>query len=332
MEARAVETLPQDPGWRFEPKWDGFRCLAFAAGGEVELRAKSGKSLSRYFPDMVRALAALPGPFVVDGELAIPVGEGLSFEALQLRLHPAASRVEKLARESPAILIAFDMLVARDGKSLVDRPLAPRRQALERWFGSLGAGALVRLSPGTDNPDQARLWLERAGGDLDGVIAKRLDEPYRAGERAMLKVKRWRTVDCVVGGFRYLERGSLVGALLLGLYDDAGSLHHVGFTSAIHDDERPALTNTLEALIEPPGFTGAAPGGPSRWRGGRALAWSPLRPELVAEVRYDHASGARLRHGAGFVRWRPDKAPRQCRLDQLQPEARPVRLLAEIGA
>jgi ATP-dependent DNA ligase len=329
MEAKSVEALPEGGGWQFEPKWDGFRCLAFRDGETVELRAKSGKPLGRYFPEVVARLKALkPQRFVIDGELAIPVGEGLSFDALQMRLHPAESRIRKLAAETPAIFILFDMLATPEGESLLEAPLLRRRAALERFFEAVDNEGL-RLTPYTRELKQARKWLERAGGALDGVVAKRLDGPYVPGERAMLKIKRLRTADCVVGGFRYGTGSREVGSLLLGLYNEAGQLDHVGFTSTITNAERGALTRRLEALVEAPGFTGKAPGGPSRWSTDRSGEWEPLRHELVVEVRYDHVTGDRFRHGAKLMRWRPDKAPRQCTFEQLQVEARPSRLVRE---
>jgi ATP-dependent DNA ligase len=331
MEAKLVAALPADEGWQFEPKWDGFRCLAFRDENVVALRAKSGKALDRFFPEVSAALLALPiKRFAIDGELAIPVGPTLSFDALQMRLHPAESRVRRLASETPAVMILFDCLLDRAGRSLLDAPLSERRRALETFFASLQAPGLLRLSPYTRERAEAQRWLERAGGELDGVIAKRVHDPYVPGERAMLKVKRMRTADCVVGGFRYESGGNEVGSLLLGLYDADGNLDHVGFTSSIAANERAALTKRLEKLIEPPGFTGAAPGGPSRWSNERSTEWEPLKPTLVAEVRYDHASGDRFRHGAKFVRWRPDKAPRQCTLEQLEAPARPGRLISEV--
>ena len=225
------------------------------------------------------------------------------------------------------MLIVFDCLMTSDGEDLTPQPLSQRRKALERFHREQAPQASLRLSPATDDLQQARAWLERAGGALDGVVAKRLNEAYQPGVRAMLKIKRMRTADCVVGGFRYLSDERLVGSLLLGLYDASGKLDHVGFTSTITDDERPELTRRLEALIEAPGFTGDAPGGPSRWSNGRSADWRPLRPELVAEVRYDHVSGGRFRHGTRLLRWRPDKSPRQCGLEQLQAEARPGELI-----
>jgi ATP-dependent DNA ligase len=331
MEARSVEALPDGPGWQYEPKWDGFRCLAFRAGGEVELQAKSGKILTRYFPEVAALLGSLPADrFVADGELAVPAGDSLSFDALQLRLHPAESRIRRLAAESPAIFILFDLLTTPLGESLLEAPLTERRAALEGFHAKAGETGTLRLSPYTRDREEAQAWLDRAGGMLDGIVAKRLDGRYKAGERAMLKVKRLRTADCVVGGFRYGTKSREVGSLLLGLYGDDGMLHHVGFTSTIGAAQRAALTGRLEALIEPPGFTGNAPGGPSRWATERSAEWQPLRPELVVEVRYDHVTGDRFRHGTALMRWRPDKAPRQCTFDQLEREARPARLIAEV--
>jgi len=331
MEAKLIEELPTDGGWRFEPKWDGFRCLVFKAGREVDLRAKSGKPLGRYFPEVVEALAALPvARFVVDGELTIAVDGELSFAALQMRLHPAQSRVRKLAAETPATLVLFDDLLDARGRSLVDAPLTRRRAELEALFDRFKGAPQVRLSPGTEDLKQARAWLAQAGGALDGVVAKRLDGPYVSGERAMLKIKRLRTADCVVGGFRYEHDSRLVGSLLLGLYNAAGKLDHVGFSSTITDAARPALTRRLEKLAGGSGFTGSAPGGPSRWSTERSAEWTPLKPRLVAEVRYDQVSGDRFRHGTRFLRWRPDKAPRQCTLAQLRAEAAPDLLLARL--
>ncbi|KRC80938.1 ATP-dependent DNA ligase [Sphingomonas sp. Root241] len=331
MEARLVEALPDEPGWQFEPKWDGFRCLAFKQHGEVALQSKSGKPLARYFPEVAAMIAALPVEQVVlDGELLIPVGSTLSFEALQMRLHPAESRIRKLSAATPARLMLFDCLWSSERGSLADRPLAERRAALETFHAEHRSETL-RLSPLTEERAIAQRWLDAAGGALDGVIAKRRDGAYQPGERAMLKVKRLRTADCVVGGFRYASKKREVGSLLLGLYDDAGLLHHVGFTSAIAAADRPALTQRLEALVEAPGFTGDAPGGPSRWSTERSAEWQPLRPELVAEVRYDHVTGRRFRHGTGFLRWRPDKAPRQCTMEQLGEEARPALVEAALA-
>ena len=325
MEALLAAELPAGDGWQFEPKWDGFRCLARRDGDEVTLTSKAGKPLARYFPEVVDMLRGLKAKrFLLDGELIISVGDALSFDALQLRLHPAESRIRKLSAETPAELMAFDLLEL-DGKSLTADPLSQRRTKLEQFFRKNRVEGL-QLSPMTDDRRTALDWLKRSGGALDGVIAKRTDLDYRPGERAMVKVKQQRTADCVVGGFRYAEGKSEVGSLLLGLYDDGGLLDHVGFTSAIAAAERPALTEKLKKLIEPPGFTGKAPGGPSRWSNDRTTKWQPLKPLLVAEVRYDQVTSRRFRHGTGFLRWRPDKDPGQCTFDQLAPELRPSEL------
>jgi ATP-dependent DNA ligase len=331
MEAKLVDALPADPGWQFEPKWDGFRCLAFRVRKAVALSSKSGKPLNRFFPEVVAMLARIAAEdWVLDGELIIPLGDALSFEALQARLHPAESRVRKLAAETPAQFMLFDCLRA-PRRSLHDKPLSERRAALEALQRAAAEPGLP-LSPVTLDPAIAERWLRDSGGALDGVVAKRLDGPYAPGERAMLKVKQRRTADCVVGGFRYDQAGKHVASLLLGLYDDDGLLNHVGFTSGIANADRPALTAKLEKLIEQPGFTGRAPGGPSRWSTERSADWQPLRPKLVAEVVYDQVTGDRFRHGTRLLRWRPDKRPDQCRMDQLQYELRPAELAQLIGA
>jgi ATP-dependent DNA ligase len=325
MEALLAAELPEGDGWQFEPKWDGFRCLARRDGDEVALTSRSGKPLGRYFPEVLEMLGGTEEKaFVLDGELIIAIGDTLSFDALQLRLHPAESRIRKLAKETPAELMAFDLLELA-GTSLAGQPLAKRREALERFFANNQVPGL-HLSPATRDRATALRWLERSGGALDGVIAKRASQEYRPGERAMVKVKQQRTADCVVGGFRYAEKKKEVGSLLLGLYDDQGLLNHVGFTSAIPAKERPALTNKLESLIEPPGFTG-----PSRWKTERTGQWEPLKPVLVVEVRYDQVTGRRFRHGTGFLRWRPDKDPKQCTFEQLAPELRPSELKELFG-
>jgi ATP-dependent DNA ligase len=323
MEARIAEDIPEGPGWQFEPKWDGFRCLAFRKGKEVELRSKSGKDLGRYFPEIVAALMQTKADhFILDGELIIPLKGKLSFDALQLRLHPAASRIRKLAAETPAMLMLFDILMA-GGRSLIDESLPARRQALEKFFPALKCPA-IKLSPCSRRSVDARKWLSRAGkGSLDGVIAKPLGIPYQPGERAMLKIKALRTADCVVGGFRYGTDSREVGSLLLGLYNEAGKLDHVGFTSGIPDNKKSALTKKLEALRGGAGFSGNAPGGPSRWSTERSAEWVAVKPKLVAEVQYDHVTGDRFRHGTKFLRWRPDKAPESCGFDQLKKEASP---------
>jgi len=331
MEALLAAEIPAGNGWQYEPKWDGFRCLARRDGNEAELISKSGKPLGRYFPEILEMLLRLePKRFFLDGELVISVGDALSFDALQLRLHPAESRVRRLATETPAELMLFDLLTL-DGADLSGKPLAQRRAALEQFHGG-GNEPSLKLSPATRDRSTALGWLKRSGGALDGVVAKRLDQPYRFGERAMVKVKPERTADCVVGGFRYATKAREVGTLLLGLYDEAGLLHHVGFTSAIPAGARAELTAILEKLIEPPGFTGNAPGGPSRWSTQRSAEWQPLKPMLVIEVKYDQVTARRFRHGTALLRWRPDKDPRQCTFEQLKPELRPSQLAEIFGS
>ncbi|HEX9938421.1 MAG TPA: ATP-dependent DNA ligase [Longimicrobium sp.] len=325
MEAESQAEIPSGEGWQYEPKWDGFRCLAFRDGDDVELRSKAGKPLARYFPDVVETLRSVrANRFVLDGEIVVPVGDSLSFEELQLRLHPAASRVQKLAAAHPAVLITFDLLLGARGGPLVDRPLAERREKLEAFAKQFYPDdERLRLSRATTDEKQARDWLCGGVKGLDGVMAKRLDMPYASGERtAMVKVKNLRTADCVVGGFRYAQKKPIVGSLLLGLYTADGLLHHVGFCSAIPEDERTALTPKLEKLRQAPGFTGSAPGGPSRWSTERSTQWEPLKNTLVVEVQYDHFSGGRFRHGTRFLRWRPDKDPAQCKLEQVVKDSR----------
>jgi ATP-dependent DNA ligase len=327
MEAKSVESLPTGPGWQFEPKWDGFRCLAFRDAAGAHLFAKSGKPLGRYFPEVVANVAAIGNrPFVLDGELVIPHDSGFSFDALQMRLHPAESRIRKLSKEIPALFVAFD-LPSLEGESLMEKPLTERRAGLEAFLTAEHSG--IRLSPYTRDRAEAQRWLDQSGGSVDGVICKRLDGPYISGERAMLKVKRIRTADCVVGGFRYGTGSKLVGSLLLGLYNDKGLLDHVGFTSAFANENKAELTARLEAL-RGEGFTGNAPGGPSRWSTERTSTYEPLRHELVVEVSYDHISGGRFRHGTTIVRWRPDKAPRQCTYEQIEPAAKPTGPIAQV--
>jgi ATP-dependent DNA ligase len=330
MEATTVEKIPVGPEWQYEPKWDGFRCLAFRRGKKIELQSKAGKPLTRYFPEVVTDLARLKTTkFVLDGELVIPIGNRLSFNDLLMRIHPAASRIRKLAEATPAMYIVFDLLEDADGR-LDELPLEERRMRLAALANrEFGRADRMALSPATRDVKVARRWFAAAGKALDGIIAKRADVAYRSDDRTgMQKIKRQRTADCVVGGFRYATRGRVVGSLLLGLYDDNGLLHHVGFTSSIARSERPALTRKLEKLISPPGFTGNAPGGPSRWSTERSAKWCPLKPKLVIEVCYDHFSGERFRHGTSILRWRPDKAPRQCGFDQLrQKAADPMKLL-----
>ena len=330
MESRSADEIPTGSGWQYEPKWDGFRCLGFRGGNDVYLQSKSGQPLARYFPDMVEALKKLPAKhFVLDGELAIPVNGALSFDELQLRLHPAASRVAKLAKAHPAIFIVFDLL-AQDRGTLLKKKLGDRRKLLEKFARmNFSSNAAMKLSPATTDLKQAKKWFDKTGGDLDGVIAKRIEMPYASGERtAVMKIKQIRTADCVVGGFRYASGGKILGSLLLGLYDDDGLLHHVGFTSAFKTEERRALTKKFEALRKPPGFTGNAPGGPSRWSTERTGEWEPVDPKIVVEVTYDHFTGGRFRHGTKIVRWRKDKAPRQCGMNQVEGrEGRSLALL-----
>jgi len=318
MEARTENTLPEEHGkWQYEPKWDGFRCLVFKAGDAVELIGKSGKPLGRYFPEVLSFVRDSPfDRFVADGELVVETGGRLSFDALQMRLHPAESRIRKLAATIPARLVLFDLLVAPEGEVLTGAPFATRRRALEIFAKTAARPGKLIITPASQDVASAREWLTGMSG-TDGVVAKRLDLAYASGERAMVKVKRMRTADCVVGGFRYESRSREVGSLLLGLYDSEGRLNHVGFTSTIADSERSALTGKLEALRAPPGFTGRAPGGPSRWSTERSGEWEPVRPELVVEVRFDHVSEGRFRHGTKLLRWRPDKAPRACTMDQI---------------
>jgi ATP-dependent DNA ligase len=320
MEARSVNEIPVGDNWQYEPKWDGFRCIAFRDRDTIYLQSKAGQPLARYFPDVVEALARLKAQsFVLDGELVIPIGGRFSFDELQLRLHPAASRVQKLAQAHPAMLIVFDLL-AEDRKSFLARPLRERRPALQKFARSnFKIKRFIRLSPATTDLTVAKKWFDKVGGNLDGVIAKQLSAHYASGERsAMVKVKNIRTADCVIGGFRYASGAKVIGSLLLGLYDEEGLLHHVGFTSAFQATERRALTRKFEALKKPTGFTGSAPGGPSRWSTERTGEWEPVDPKVVVEVAYDHFTGDRFRHGTKIVRWRPDKAPRRCTMDQVK--------------
>jgi ATP-dependent DNA ligase len=336
MLSRAADALPAGDGWQFEPKWDGFRTLVFRDGDEVLLQSRDEKLMNRYFPELLAPLAAtLPGRCVVDGEIVIVGAGGLDFEALLLRIHPAASRVKLLAAQAPASFVAWDVLALED-EDLRPIPLAERRARLERMLGS--APAPVHLSPATRDRSLAEDWFRRfEGAGLDGVMAKRLDAPYRAGERTMIKVKHARTADCVVAGFRWHKNGAgtMIGSLLLGLYDEAGTLHHVGVTASFTNAARRQLVAELEPLRahalenhpwrdwaevqDEAGDTGQRlPGGSSRWNRGKDLSWEPLRPERVCEVGYDHLQGTRFRHAAHFVRWRPDKRPQECRYDQLE--------------
>jgi ATP-dependent DNA ligase len=334
MEATTADLLPGGGGWQYEPKWDGFRCVAYRDDKTVRLQSKSGQPLERYFPDVVgRLLEVGQQRFVLDGELVVPVGKSLSFDDLLQRIHPAQSRILKLAAAHPAWLVVFDLL-ANGSTVLLEKPLEERRARLEQFVTRRGAsGTGIVLSPASLKLADAETWLSGSGGALDGVIAKQLGLPYMSADRrGMVKIKRHRTADCVVGGFRYGSKTTVVGSLLLGLYDKAGLLHHVGFTSSFKAAERPALTAMVEKLRGGPGFTGRAPGGPSRWSTERSGEWEPLKPRLVVEVTYDHFSQGRFRHGTKFVRWRPDKAPQQCTMEQVQPARTAASLFAQLAA
>ena len=328
MEARNGARLPESGEWLYEPKWDGFRGLAFRQHDEVLLQSKAGQPLGRYFPELVTALRELPqGQFVLDGEIVILSEGHLDFNALLQRIHPAESRIRKLAKETPVTFLCFDVLVDAEGRLLTASPLEQRKQALEQFFQEVPKGGSVRLSPASRDFNVAQRWMGNlATVGFDGVVAKKLKEPYLSGERSgMVKVKRLRTADCVVGGFRYASKGKFVGSLLLGLHDNQGKLNHVGFTSSFNAESRARLLETLEPLIgdekqgKEVGFSGNALGGPSRWSTERSTEWVPLRNKLVCEVQYDHFSGGRFRHGCKFLRWRPDKAPLQCTYEQVIP-------------
>ena len=334
MEMRPVDAIPEGPGWLYEPKWDGFRCLAHRDGDEVALQSKAGQPLARYFPDIAEAVRRIDGDgFSLDGELVVPVAGALSFDALQLRIHPAASRVAMLARTSPALYLVFDLL-RENGEDRAAWPLERRRPALEAFLAAHAGGAadVVRLSPATDRREVVERWLAQTGGALDGVIAKQLGVPYASGRReGAVKIKRQRTADCVVGGFRY-ARGSTdrIGSLLLGLYDDEGRLDYIGFCSAFSDAQRRTLLDALLPLSPGSGFTGGAPGdAPSRWSRDpeRDRSYVALDPKLVLEVAFDQVTGGRIRHGTKPVRWRSDKPPQSCTLDQLESAGAVLSLL-----
>jgi ATP-dependent DNA ligase len=323
MEARSVDVVPSGEEWQYEPKWDGFRCLLMRDSGAVTMYSKSGQDLARYFPEVViAALTLREKSFVLDGEIVVPVDGQLSFDDLLQRIHPAASRVKKLAEQTPALFLAFDLL-KKGITELAAQPLSKRRPQLEQFAArNFSSNKLFRLSPASLRLKDAERWLTSAGGGSDGVIAKRLDLPYQAGNRdGMQKIKRYRSADCVIGGFRYgenLQAGrKLVGSILLGLYDADGLLHHVGFSSGIKAKDKPALTDKLEAAKNDRSFTGNAPGGPSRWSTKRSSEWQAVKPSYVVEVSYDHFSGGRFRHGTSILRWRPDKKPRQCTFEQV---------------
>jgi ATP-dependent DNA ligase len=332
MLAKLADEIPDEGGFLFEPKWDGFRAVVFRGDDDVYIQSRDLRPLDRYFPELHdQLLQGLPPGCVVDGEIVIATPRGLDFDALQLRLHPAASRVAKLAAESPSSFVAFDLL-AMDGRNIMEQPQRERRVSLERLFDRTKAP--LHLTPMTSDPAVARDWHTRfEGAGLDGVIVKPADAPYQPGKRAMIKVKHARTADCVVAGFRwYKDHDDAVGSLLLGLYDDSGKLHHVGVTSSFTLQKRKGLAKELEplrkdALKKHPWRDWASPdahgtqrmpGGQSRWSAGKDLSWEPVRIERVCEVKYDHMQGDRFRHAAVFLRWRPDKAPEECRYDQLE--------------
>jgi ATP-dependent DNA ligase len=324
MEARAVGEIPHGRQWQYEPKWDGFRCLLRRYRDAVTMRSKSGQDLGRYFPEIAAAAIAITDDnYILDGELVVPTKQTFSFDELLQRIHPAQSRIKRLAAEKPALFIAFDLLV-RSGVKLSTMPLIERRLELVGFVKDFFArNPSFRLSPASTRLTDAKRWLTAMGDGTDGVMAKRLDLPYQAGNReGMQKIKLYRTADCVVGGFRYGEgrqpaRKRLVGSLLLGLYDEQGLLHHVGFTSGIKAAEKRELTDKLERIAAKQSFTGNAPGAPSRWSTRRSVEWVAVKPKFVVEVSYDHFSDGRFRHGTTIIRWRPDKKPRQCTMEQV---------------
>lgn len=320
MEARRVDSIPTGGRWQFEPKWDGFRAIVFRDGDDVAIQSKAGQPLARYFPEIVEAIRSLRQKrFVLDGELVVPVRGRLSFDDLLQRMHPAESRIRKLAEESPAHYYAFDLL-ALNAKNLAKAPIEQRRKQLETFFAKVDH-ELLHLSPATTDRKMAVQWFRKFGAlGLDGVMAKRLGEPYHSGDRdGMVKVKHLKTADCVVGGFRYGEGTRSVASLLLGLYDDEGRLVYIGHTSSIKRTERDALTKKLEAMRAKNPFQVRVPGTPSRWSTERSSEWEPVRPKLVCEVEYDYFSQGRFRHGSKFLRWRPDKDPKQCTMEQVLP-------------
>ncbi len=332
MLARVAKDIPVGPGWVYEPKWDGFRALAFA-DDEVHIESRDGRDLERYFPEVRDAIAQrLTVACVLDGEVIIPDSEGLDFDVLLQRIHPAESRVRRLAAETPATFVVFDLLAQGD-EDLTGEPLTERRARLEALLGEARGPLEVATTPGpsvdltaqTADAQLARAWyteLEDVG--LDGLIAKRVEQTYEPGQRVMTKVKHERTADCVVGGYRQAKSGAGVGSLLLGLFDAEGTLHYVGFSSAFRAATRVELLLRLKPLEGGESFGGGrTPGGPSRWNSGKDVAWIPLRPELVCEVAYDHMQGHRFRHGAQFRRWRPDKPARACTFEQLPARHRP---------
>ncbi|MBW0273760.1 ATP-dependent DNA ligase [Nocardia sp. MH4] len=345
MLAKSTPSLPREPGLSYEPKWDGFRCIVFRDGDEIELGSRNDRPLTRYFPELAELLAAaLPDRCVVDGEIVVVTDQGLDFDTLQQRLHPAASRVNKLAAETPASFVAFDLLALGD-RDLTAEPFTERRRALESLLEA--APGRIHLTPITQDPDVALDWFTRfEGAGFDGVMAKADDLPYLQDKRVMLKIKHERTADCVVAGYRMHKDGVGVGSLLLGLFDDDGNLHHVGVASSFTAARRRELLGELAPLREnaldnhpwrnwadavaQADADGKMPGGVSRWTGGKDLSWEPLRPELVAEVRYEHVQSGRFRHGGRLVRFRADRTPESCTYAQLD-EVAPAELDAIFG-
>lgn len=324
MEAKRVDKIPTGDQWQFEPKWDGFRAIVFRDGDEVSVQSKAGQPLARYFPELVEAARALKQKkFVLDGEIVVPVEGRLSFDDLLQRIHPAESRIKKLAAQFPAHYYVFDLLALKS-KDFTQTAIEERRVQLESFFENVDH-ELIHLSPATTDRKLASDWFNKFGAlGLDGVMAKRLGEPYHSGDReGMVKVKHLKTADCVIGGFRYGEGTKTVGSLLLGLYDDEGRLVYIGHTSSVKKADREALTKKLEALRAENPFQVRVPGGPSRWATEKSGQWEPLRPELVCEVEYDYFSQGRFRHGSKFLRWRPDKAPEQCTMEQVKPGRTP---------
>ncbi len=320
MEAQTAKSLPHEPNYQFEPKWDGFRALCFRDGDDVALQSKSGQSLARYFPELVAATKALKCErFVIDGEIVVPVEDRLDFDQLLQRIHPAASRVSMLSARYPATYVVFDILVDERAKPLYQLRLNERRSALDDFAHKfLQDQPRFKLSPVTADRRVAERWYSSVGGALDGVIAKRTDIAYSSGDRrGMLKIKRLRTADCVVGGFRLANDGASLGSLLLGLYDGDGALDYVGFTSGFSAAEKKSLLKKLNDLKTDVSFTARTPGGPSRWNRGKETAWVPVKPSIVLEVEFDHVSGGRFRHGTRPLRFRPDKSPKQCTMEQL---------------
>jgi ATP-dependent DNA ligase len=320
MEAASVDVIPEGSDWVYEHKWDGFRCLIFKDHHDIELQSKAGNSLTRYFPEIIQTVLKIPAKrFVLDGELMVYVDNEPSFDDLLLRLHPAESRIKRLAAEHPAGFVLFDLLVDEHGVCLIDESLSHRRFRLERFSRKyLKNCGHFKLSPITANLKTAIKWLRDAGTTWDGIVAKHSHMNYRSGDRTgMLKVKFYRTIDCVVAGFRYATNKKAVGSLLLGLYDNQGLLHHVGFTSSFKASERKYLFQKLKPFLNGQGFTGRSPGGPSRWNQ-QEREWFPLEPILVVEVSYDHFTGGRFRHGTKLLRWRPDKKPSECLMHQIK--------------